>query len=191
MFLLDSDLTSYLHLKCIQGDHFTVADILEEDPTQVHSTNGRISATPIYYATRHGHFRVVEVLLKYGALVNVSIRGWAPLHESTFSNRAKIVKLLLDHGADPNAAVSYSGKTPLMQAARNGAFEVCEILLEAGANVWLRDVNGRTAADVASSEKCRELILRKMRLQTLKKYRDSLMWGSLPDGVFEEVLEFV
>ena len=53
-------------------------------------------------------------------------------------------KLLLDSGADPNARLAH-GKTVLMEAAKQGAFDLVERLLERGAGVNVRNDNGGTA----------------------------------------------
>lgn len=65
-------------------------------------------------------------------------------------NRAQIVKLLLDKGADPNAR-TLNGTTPLMDASRWAWSEpnVISALKSAGADVNATDWCGRTAADYA------------------------------------------
>ena len=56
--------------------------------------------------------------------------------------------LYITVGADPNA-FSESGRTALMEAARFGRVDTVRMLLEAGANTYYVDNNGKTALDIA------------------------------------------
>jgi len=55
-----------------------------------------------------------------------------PLYFSARDGHAEIVALLLDHGADPDAELSFG--TPLRIAARNGHAEIVALLLAKGAD---------------------------------------------------------
>lgn len=60
----------------------------------------------------HGFVDITELLLKYGAMVNVpGCDNITPLHEAVLSNKLDIVKLLVMYGADAEAR-DVSGKTP-------------------------------------------------------------------------------
>lgn len=60
----------------------------------------------------HGFVDITELLLKYGAMVNVpGCHNITPLHEAVLNNRLDIVKLLVMYGADAEAR-DVSGKTP-------------------------------------------------------------------------------
>lgn len=63
--------------------------------------------------------------------------GWTPLLEAIVLNdggakQQEIVKLLLDHGANPHMTDKY-GKTPLELAREKGFSEIADLLLAAGA----------------------------------------------------------
>lgn len=59
--------------------------------------------------------------------------GVTPLMMACRKNNAKCAKLLMDHGADVNAA-DVDGWTPLLQACNSGFAECVEVLLNGGAD---------------------------------------------------------
>jgi ankyrin repeat protein len=94
-----------------------------------------------------------QVLLDYGVDVNAqSNSGYTPLHSRPFRyfNDPRFVRLLLDHGADPNIREREDGNTPLHLASQNGRTEIARLLVEHGASVEVQDNLGRTPLDVAS-----------------------------------------
>lgn len=64
--------------------------------------------------------------------------GYTPLHRASYSNNVPLVKLLLAHGADPNAVTEF-GWTPVHSACQWTNAECVAVLLQHGA-----DVNART-----------------------------------------------
>lgn len=104
----------------------------------------------------------VRILLRAGAEVNRGRdeSGETPLHHALVSlnpDRAPLVKLLLEHAADPNAQtkpgmysfnyggeVKTRGETPLHRAAAYSSEEILSLILAAGGDPTIRDVNGDT-----------------------------------------------
>ena len=73
-------------------------------------------------------------MLNIGADPSVlSQDGYAPLHEA--ATHPSLTKLLLSRGADVKGHSPTVGITPLHVAARLGSPEVCQLLLDAGANI--------------------------------------------------------
>ncbi|KAK8201061.1 ankyrin repeat-containing domain protein [Phyllosticta paracitricarpa] len=104
---------------------------------------------------------MVQVLLENGAHVN-NLRNKkqrTPLqlavdlspYMAAKREHPKIVRLLLEHGADVSVR-DWLLMTPLHVAAARGDVEVVEILLADGADVDARDAQGLTAR--GSAEKC-------------------------------------
>jgi ankyrin repeat protein len=63
-------------------------------------------------AVHHGFVEITELLLKYGAMVNVpGCYNITPLHEAVLNNKLEAVKLLLMYGADVEAR-DVNGMTP-------------------------------------------------------------------------------
>lgn len=85
-------------------------------------------------------------LLERGA--RAQIPGWSPIHYAATGPNAETVVLLLDRGADVDAA-SPNGSTPLMLAARYGSEASVDVLLARGADLARRNERGLNAADFA------------------------------------------
>ena len=89
----------------------------------------------------------VQELLSKGASIDGSDSGMA-LYLAA-SRDARIVRLLLDKGANVNAkAQVYRGRTALMNAALAGKPNIVRLLLSRGAKVNLKSDEGKTALDM-------------------------------------------
>jgi ankyrin len=97
----------------------------------------------------------IRFLLEAGADAGLG----APLIWAVRRGELKLVRLLLEHGANPNAQLDVDGEfafagflrdtTPLMRAAADQPIEMLQLLVEAGADPRAVDREGRTAVDVA------------------------------------------
>jgi len=59
--------------------------------------------------------------------------GWAPLYGAVICRHVRVVKLLLDRGADPNQPTKV-GEYPIHQAAESNQAAMLELLLQKGAD---------------------------------------------------------
>lgn len=114
------------------------------------------------------HLECMKHLLDAGADANRACdrTGETALHGAATNknlDRTKLVQLLLDHGADPNkqtipGIISLNfwrdartrGETPLHRAAAYLPFEIIKMLIDAGADTTIRDVNGDSPLSWAS-----------------------------------------
>ena len=112
--------------------------------------------TALYLAVRHRATGCVEVLLAAGASLNLREgHGLTPsLHYAARRGNTKIVSLLVEAGANVNAAADL-GKTALHFAASTGALACVKVLLAAGADINVRSNSGLTPFDYAISHNCR------------------------------------
>lgn len=104
------------------------------------------SLTPLMLAVDRGHAHVARILLNRGAdWAAVSDDGAAALHIATTNGNLAATDLLLEAGADVEAAMSTAlGSRPLHLAADGGHSEVVRVLIEAGADPNSRRSDGVT-----------------------------------------------
>ena len=75
--------------------------------------------------------------------------GRTALHYACRNGHYEVGKFLLDNGAMPSTKTFTTGATPLHLAAKHGYGWICKLLLERGASKNERDIDGRTALDIA------------------------------------------
>jgi len=132
-------------------------------------------------AAFHGHSRLCQFLIEQGANVNKPLpdTGESPLHSAlcTANRQAHdlVIKVLLTNGANPNCVTQPSvetdafmrdcrtrAATPMHRAAAFGSEETIQMLLDAGARIDAKDMNGDSALTWASWYLRPRSILRKL-----------------------------
>jgi ankyrin repeat protein len=130
-------------------------------------------------AAFHGHWPLCQFLLENGADANHGLAdtGETPLHAALCkANRPGydlVVRVLLSHGANPNAATRpgvetgsfmrdarTKGETPLHRAAAFGSLDVIRLLIDAGAALDVKDAHGDSPLAWASWHLRPDAILR-------------------------------
>jgi ankyrin repeat protein len=107
--------------------------------------------TPLHRSASNGDVRVVAVLLRMGACVNVAnSTGGTPLMMAAFPDFPLAMEALLAAGAHVDHT-TMSGNTALHWASRMGRVGAVQVLLAAGARVDARDKAGNLPIDVVSA----------------------------------------
>lgn len=149
-FLADKTVAITIFEAAATGKINNVIRLLARDPDKVNAFS-EDGFQPLGLACFFGQYDVAEYLLKAGAAVNAKSHNGlqaAPIQSAAAGRHRKIVKLLLDHGADPNLREA-NGFTPLHAAAQNGDEETIRTLLFGGADLTLKSNDGKTALDLA------------------------------------------
>lgn len=141
-----------------KGDMKTIQRLIKGDrnipPINIHHTSQDHSydyeEQAIHIASRLGKLALVRLLLKAGASPNAKTTydEYRPLHSVAISDhrRGDIAKELLAQGASVDARSDEDTMeiTPLMRASMDGNLPVVRVLIEHGANVNARSLDGKT-----------------------------------------------
>ena len=137
--------------------------------------------TPLLVATNNRNYRLATLLIDRGADVNQANKGgWTPLYLATDNrnieggdypvpqpdmDHLRYIRLLLDHGADPNMPAGENtlsrtiftmqwffeaGATPFVRASQSSDTALMKLLLEHGADPMARTDQGDTALTAAA-----------------------------------------
>lgn len=149
-FLADKTILLTIFEASATGKINQVIRLLARDPQLVnaYAVDG---FQPLGLACFFGHYDTAEYLAIAGAPINSPSRNKlkaAPIHSAAAGGHHRIVRMLLEHDADPNLR-EQGGYTPLHAAAQNGDVDTVRALLLGGADLTLKGEDGKTALDIA------------------------------------------
>ncbi|MGA0926622.1 MAG: ankyrin repeat domain-containing protein [Burkholderiaceae bacterium] len=147
--LTDDDGNTALHGAIALGKLDTLKWLLNQPDIAINQRN-KANETALMFAAIRCDLSAAKALIERGAAINHT--GWVPLHYAAScraSNATDLVHLMLEHHAYIDAE-SPNGSTPLMLAAQYGRFETVRLLVEAGADVAIRNQRDLTAVDFAA-----------------------------------------
>ncbi|KAI3926258.1 hypothetical protein MKW98_028394 [Papaver atlanticum] len=116
----------------LDGNFDTVRYLLEKGANPDVSTDTNL--TPLHYAAKSGDTKIISLLLSKGVRLDVVNSSGTALQFAVALGHRVAVKVLLDHGANPNYDNSEGMLRPLISAVGTKSWECMELLLEAGAD---------------------------------------------------------
>ncbi len=144
---------SLAHLAAWENADKALAVLLKHPQAQP-DVSSQLGETPLMIAALKGHAGIARQLLAAGAYPNKT--GWAPLHYAASSGNIELMQILLEAHAYIDAE-SPNKTTPLMMAARSKSILAVKFLLDAGADVTLKNELGFTAIDFADKSEAKDI----------------------------------
>ncbi|XP_017351760.1 transient receptor potential cation channel subfamily A member 1a [Ictalurus punctatus] len=162
---------SALHFAAEYGRINTCHRLLETmTDTRLLNEGDEKGMTPLHLASRGGHVKVVELLLRKGALFHSDYKGWTCLHHAAAEGYTQTMDSLLISNIKLLDKTDGDGNTALHLAARAGHVAAVRLLLSRGAQILLNRCdasflheaihNGRkdVTSAVIDSDRCEEAI---------------------------------
>lgn len=133
----EKDSSSLFVLSMYGLDEILVLALSKVNDMDVNQQN-ELGHTPVYLAAAFGRTRTVEILVDWGAKINVECgRYGSPLHVACFRGHSKVVNNLLHLGAQVRCGSLF--KNALQAAFRGGQEDVALHLIDLGQNIETED----------------------------------------------------
>uniref|UniRef100_A0A2I3TJG4 Fibronectin type 3 and ankyrin repeat domains protein 1 n=1 Tax=Pan troglodytes TaxID=9598 RepID=A0A2I3TJG4_PANTR len=145
-----------LLVRILQGG---LVKILVSNGTDVNLKNGS-GKDSLMLACYAGHLDVVKYLRRHGASWQArDLGGCTALHWAADGGHCSVIEWMIKDGCEVDVVDTGSGWTPLMRvSAVSGNQRVASLLIDAGANVNVKDRNGKTPLMVAVLNNHEELV---------------------------------
>ncbi|XP_028313669.1 ankyrin repeat and SOCS box protein 5-like isoform X2 [Gouania willdenowi] len=132
---------------CCASGSVTCLDLLLQNGAHTHTTHTHYPSA-LHEACKRGHSQCVATLVSHGADPDYSLSHLgSPLYVSCLHGNLNCSQVLLNTGARVNAGRGED--SPLHAAVTRDSEDQVEVLLDHGADVYLRDSNGQRPVEVA------------------------------------------
>lgn len=144
--LLDHNGNPVLVLAIRERSNHVVEVLLSAKGIDVDLSNKQ-GETPLMIASINGDLPLVKALVSKNK-AQIDHISWTPLHYACAKGQLDVAQFLLANGAIVDS-LSPGGTTPLMMAVQSGNELLVKLLLDKGANLQLRNIEGVSAIDIA------------------------------------------
>ncbi len=113
--------------------------------------NGKLGVSVLHKACMNGNLEIAKILVDAGADVNFkSDEGFTPLYVAVQKNHISIVEYLLTKGVSIDEKNGKKLSTALSKACSDGLLNIVKMLVNAGANIHIKNALGKTPIMIAS-----------------------------------------
>ena len=142
----DEEGITLLHWASI-NNRVDIAEYYIHKGADINATGGQLKASPLHWATREGHLKMVVQLIKYGANPEMpDIEGKTCLHVAAQFSFIDIIAYLGAHNPELLQSKDTNGQTPLMLGvSRSFGYDPTRLLIKLGSPVNEKDSHGNTA----------------------------------------------
>ncbi|XP_032406614.1 transient receptor potential cation channel subfamily A member 1b [Xiphophorus hellerii] len=132
------DKKSALHFAAQYGRINTCHRLLESiTDSRLLNEGDERGLTPLHLASKAGHTKVVQLLLRKGALFHSDYKGWSCLHHAASEGYTQTMDILLSANPKLLDKTDEDGNTALHIAARSGHVAAVRMMLVRGAEIVL------------------------------------------------------
>jgi len=146
---------------CASG-HPSIAQLLSNCGADWSAVD-RNGCSALHHAVTSGNIKVVEIALDNSPedLSNqYDATGWTPILRCVIVGESvDVLKVMLHRGCNPNAIDKSNSKNCLMAAATMGKTEMVRELIDSGADPTFKNLNGKTALDIAVGFEFKEMAM--------------------------------
>jgi hypothetical protein len=143
-------LSNTMYTACCEGDMETIINLLDAGKS-VNCVSQGLDWTPVMAALMNGQINTAIMLLGSGAdLSRLDIHGRFTIHHAAIGGDRDCVEWVLANTTiNINLTTTAHGETPIMECLKRDNLDASKLLIEKGANLFIKDRNGESAMDHA------------------------------------------